>query len=629
MSAEHLRQRLLLANRTILQPQSRLSLSEWAAQNYYLPLGSPQPGRFRFYGYEYQRGVFDAISDPHIRRVVIIGAVQMLKSESIRAYLAYIISNDPAPAMMVLPDETSVSSFSKEKLDTMLETVPCLRGKVKEKRLRDSGNTTKQKSFAGGYIALATANSPSQLASRSIRYLFLDEIDKYKTTKEGNPLELARGRLTMYPYNSKEVVTSSPTLAEASLIEAEYQLSDKRIFMVPCHECEAEQQLVWRQVKGIKDDDKRTPKNAYYECEHCLAHWTDGQRLRNINKGRWVATNPQSDIAGFHISHLYSSVKTLRMLAEKFFDLKDKGEFQEWANLHLAEVWHPPKMEVSGITWATRQEDYTPNKLLEGVLLITAGVDMQAEYLAVEVVGWGIADESWSIEYLIIHGDPTTPQPWAQLTDVLAKYYYREDGVKMRIAATCVDSQGQDGWAENATKYCAKYSNVYAIKGQAGDKPIFTHQSKNYHFGGKYVPVGVDRAKHLTYHRLTEFEKPGPNYCHFPSTYPEDYFDGLTAEERRIKQTKGVKTYVWVKKKGKQFERNEPLDCRVYATAARASLVHLDMAKRAEQLKAKAGTAKAPKEELQQPLAYVQKHVAKAHRPNPHRPRRERPHRPW
>jgi phage terminase large subunit GpA-like protein len=63
---------------------------------------------------------------------------------------------------------------------------------------------------------------------------------------------------------------------------------------------------------------------------------------------------------------------------------------------------------------------------------------------------------------------------------------------------------------------------------------------------------------------------PPPNYCHFPE-YDEHYFRGLTAEEQVKKIVRGYPRYVWQK----VYDRNEPLDCRVYARAA-AVIVGLD-----------------------------------------------------
>lgn len=599
--------RLKAAQRQVLKPPPRQSLSDWSEQNFFLSAeSSALPGRFRFDRAEFQRGYMDALSDNSIRKVVVMAAVQTMKTQGILNYLAYIIDCDPAPILFVLPDGSTINHVSKTRVDPLLRDVPCLRGKVADKATRDGGNTIKEKAFPGGHLSLVTANSPSQLAARPIRYLIADEIDKYEDTKEGDPLELARGRLTTF-WNRKEVLVSSPTEKLTSRIASEYEASDKRVFMVPCHHCGYQQQLKWGQVKWDKLNAQHAftdtlkkgvqslhlTQTACYECEHCLGRWTDAQRNSNVKRGRWVITQPHSKVAGFHISHLYSSFVTLTELADEFLRLKHEGKLQEWVNLHLAETWDPPKLELAGIQWHEHQSDYSPQEMPDGVLLLTAGVDTQKEWLACEVVGWGMADESWSIEYIIIHGDPTTPTPWTQLTGVLSKAYTRVDGPRLKIAATCIDSGGL-GWQQDVTSYAAKFSNVYAIKGEPGEgKAIFTHTRKQYRpeaGGGLYVPVGTWEAKNRIYHRLLEVKKPGPGYCHFPRinadaqtpAYDDEWFDGLASEERLLTKKNGVTKYSWVPKPG---VRNEPLDCRVYATAARASLALIDLVQREKQLK--------------------------------------------
>ena len=80
-------------------------------------------------------------------------------------------------------------------------------------------------------------------------------------------------------------------------------------------------------------------------------------------------------------------------------------------------------------------------------------------------------------------------------------------------------------------------------------------------------PVGTWTAKDLVFGRI-KLTEPGPGYCHLPKRYGAEYFKGLTSEEVRTRYSKGFPVREWVK----VFQRNEPLDCRVYATAAFASL---------------------------------------------------------
>jgi phage terminase large subunit GpA-like protein len=200
-----------------------------------------------------------------------------------------------------------------------------------------------------------------------------------------------------------------------------------------------------------------------------------------------------------------------------------------------------------------------------------------------EVVGWGIGDESWSLEYITIMGNPTSPAPWTQLEQVIDKKYIREDGLEMIINATAIDTGGSA--TQDVSNWIAKQKkNVLPLKGFAGPgRPIFPKKYGHYKKGGRFYAVGVDTAKERIYTHL-QIKEPGPGYCHFPDGYDETYFEGLTSEQYQIKYRKGHPYKVWMKKAA---VRNEPLDCRVYATAARMSFSTLDMTKRKETLEKK------------------------------------------
>lgn len=563
---------------SVLTPPLQLTLSEWSTKYLYLsPEASALPGRFRFERAIFQKEVFDTLSDPAYRKVVIMAASQTMKTQALLAYIGYAMHVDPAPILVVQPSIKMSKSFSKDRIDTMIRDVKQLRERVSDSKKRDGGNTSMHKLFPGGALTIATANSPSDLAARPVRYLFLDETDRYEPTAEGDPIQIAQARTTTF-WNSKQVLVSSPGDEEISRIAHEYNLSDKRIFMVPCHACGEDQELQWRQVKW--QDHK--PHTAHYYCVGCETPWTDQQRNQNVMKGRWVKTNPNSNVAGFHISALYSSFKTIPELVEEFLASKDDPEqLKVFVNTRLAETWKNDATAVGDIQWLNRMEDYTPQTISENVLFITAGLDVQVDRLEMEVVGWGVGDESWSLEYYVIQGDPTSPTPWMQLDNILSNVYTRTDGVKMKINATCIDTGGTA--TQDVLNFAAKngHRNVFPIKGMPGPKPIMHKKSRHFRKGGRFYPVGVDTAKERLYQQL-KIDKPGPGYCHFPSTYGEEYFAGLTSEKYIVKYRKGHPYKIWFKKPS---VRNEPLDCRVYAIAARQTIT-MNLDKRAEQLKA-------------------------------------------
>jgi phage terminase large subunit GpA-like protein len=576
-----LTEKLLKARQRALTPPPDLTLSEWTEEYFHLsPESSSLPGKFRFDRAPFQREVFDALSDTTNKKVVIMSSSQILKTQALLCYIGMIIHLDPAPILIVQPTSKMAQSFSKDRIDTMLRDVPILKGRVKDKRVRDSDNTIFHKSFPAGRLSIATSGSPSDLASRPIRYLLCDEIDRYAPGEEGDPITIARARTTTF-HNAKEVLVSSPTDEGISRIAAEYQASDRRIYMVPCNECGTFQQLVWEQVKW----EEKKPETAHYECQHCQAKWTDHQKNFNVQHGHWEATNPDSDVAGFHISNIYSSFKSLVDLASSFLLAKsDPEQLKAFINTQLAQTWKTQAQTVGDIKWLNRLENYSANTIPNGVGLLTAGVDTQLDRLECEITGWGVGDESWSVEYLIIHGNTNSPAPWEQLAQVLDKTYTRADGLQMRLNAMCIDAGGTAPQEVFAFSRRFQARNVYAIKGVGGEgKLIFPKSYKRWKGGQRFYPIGVDVAKDKLYN-LIAINEHGPGYCHFPTDRDDDYFNGLTAETYTVKYKKGHPYKVWEKKQG---VRNEPLDCRVYSMAARFSFA-FDMKKRMETLTKKA-----------------------------------------
>jgi phage terminase large subunit GpA-like protein len=502
----------------------------------------------------------DALNEPNVREVVAMTSAQVGKTEILNNVIAYHISQDPSPILVVQPTLDLAQTWSKDRLAPMLRDTPVLQGMVKDPRARDSGNTTLHKIFPGGHITACGANSPSSLASRPIRVVLCDEVDRYPVSagSEGDPISLAKKRAATF-WNRKIMLVSTPTNKGASRIETAYEESDQRVFFVPCPHCEASQQLKWSNVKW--DEDK--PETARYICNDCGVEWSEPDRLRAIRNGKWKATNEFKGVAGFHLSTLYSPWTPLADGVRDFLEAKKQpATLRVWVNTYLGESWEEQGEAVDDYELSQRREDW--DALPREVLLLTAGVDVQDDRLEVEVVGWGLDEESWSIHYQTIYGDPSSPKVWDDLDVVLARKWEHESGSEMIATATCVDSGGHH--TQSVYKYCKarEGKRVFAIKGVGGDgRPLVGRPSKNNIGKVNLFPIGVDTAKHLLFSRL-RITEPGAGYCHFPFDRDDEYFKQLTAEKIATRYHKGFARREFVKVR----PRNEALDVRVYAMAA-------------------------------------------------------------
>lgn len=558
-----------------LKPPPRLSISEWADEFRKLsPESSAEPGSWNTSRAEYQRGIMDALSDPAIETVVVMSSAQVGKTEVLNNAVGYFISQDPSPMLVVQPTLDMAQTWSKDRLAPMLRDSPVLSGLVKDPRARDSGNTTLHKIFPGGHITACGANSPSSLASRPVRNVFCDEVDRYPVSagSEGDPVSLAKKRATTF-WNRKILLVSTPTNKGASRIETAYEESDQRKYYVKCPDCSHEQTLRWSQVKW--EEDK--PETAKYVCEDCGSMWTDSQRAKVIKSGRWIASKPTKKIAGFHLSALYSPWTPLEDGVRDFLEAKKQpATLRVWINTFLGETWEEEGEQVDDYDLARRAEDW--DALPEDVLILTAGVDVQDDRLEVEIVGWGRDEESWSVDYKTIYGDPSAPIVWQDLDQFLNQTYEHELGEELMVRATCVDSGGHHTQA--VYKYCAarEGKRIFAIKGVGGEgRPIVGKPSKNNIGKVKLFPVGVDTAKHLLFSRF-RITEPGPGYCHFPIGRDEEYFKQLTAEKIATRYHKGFAKREFVKTR----TRNEALDVRVYSMAA-LSLLNVNLLSLAKQ----------------------------------------------
>ena len=558
-----LKARLQEAIETALKPPPRLTVSEWADNHRQLSSeSSAEAGKWSTSRAEYQRGMMDAVSDPDIETVVLMTAAQIGKTELINNVVGFHIHQDPAPMLVVQPTLEMAQTWSKDRLAPAIRDTPVLSEKIGDPRSRDSGNTTLHKVFPGGHVTSCGANSPSSLASRPCRIILCDEVDRYPLSAgtEGDPVALARKRSATF-WNRKIILVSTPTEKGSSRIEDAYDESDQRRYFVPCPDCGDHQDLKWSNVKWT--DGK--PQSAEYTCEHCGSCWNDAKRFQSIRYGEWRKTSEgDGKTAGFHLSALCSPWTPLEDIVRDFLASKrDPMRLRTWINTTLGETFEEQGERIDEYDLYERREVWD-GELPDGAVVLTAGVDVQDDRLAYEIMATGSGHETWSIQYDEIYGDPSSAELWQRLDEVLRQTFDHPTRGEMIIRSSCVDSGGH--YTQQVYNYARKRAGnrIFAIKGIGGEgKPIAGKPTKNNIGKINLFPVGTDTAKELIFARL-KIADAGPGYCHFPFSHSEEYFRMLTSEKKVTKYFKGRPKREWVKVR----QRNEALDCRVYAMAA-------------------------------------------------------------
>ena len=561
-----------------IKPDPLLTVSAWADRHRMLSsVASGEPGLWRTARTPYLKEIMDCLSPSStVERVVFMKGAQLGGTEAGLCWVGYIIHQAPGPMLLVQPTVETAKRHSKQRVDPLIEASAALRDLVKDPRSRDSGNTVLGKEFPGGALVMTGANSAVGLRSMPVRYLFMDEVDGYPgdADGEGDPVALAVQRTVTFA-NRKILMVSTPTIKGFSRIEAAYAESDQRRYWVPCPSCGGMQVLEWKQVQWPEGERDK----AHYACIHCGATIQDYQKGWMLERGQWIAAAPgASKTAGFHLSSLYSPhgwTSWADIAIEHGQVHRDPPRLKVWVNTKLGETWEEAAEQLDGDGLMARREMFGAY-LPAGIVILTAGIDVQDDRLEVEIVGWGRDEESWSIDYRILWGDPSGPAVWQDLDNLLRRPFpHARQMPDLHLRAAALDTGGHH--TLQAYAFCRNRQDrrVWAIKGRGGmGVPIWPRRPSRNNKGR--VPlfiVGVDACKEAIYARL-RLKEPGPGYCHFPHDRDGEWFHQLTSERITTRFHRGRPIREWKKRDG---DRNEALDCRVYAMAALQGLVAMGL----------------------------------------------------
>lgn len=564
--------------RALWAPPPTQTVSQWAEEHLRLsPEDSAEPGRYTADRAPFQRGIMDACSDPDIETVVVKSAAQVGKTTVIKAIIGYHVHQDPSPILVLQPTLEMAETFSKDRLAPMVRDTEALRDKIAPPNSKNSGNTITHKRFPGGHITIVGANSASGLASRPIRIVLCDEVDRYPASAgtEGDPVSLATKRSATF-WNRKLVLTSTPTKLGLSRIDAAYQQSDQRRYHVPCPACGHYHALEWALIRYAEAE----PLAARMACPECGALWGDADKPRMLQLGRWVAGIPGGTTAGFHLSELYSPWRTLGQVAQDYERAKASPEqLKTWWNTSLGECYEEPGEAPEWQRLYDRRETWT--QAPAGVTLLTCGVDVQGDRLELAVVGWAPGKQSYLVDYRMIVGntaDLGPGGPWAELQALIStETWPTEAGPALGLRFTAVDS----GYRSSVVyEFCRRFpaARVAPVKGRddmafviSPPRAIDRKATGRPMRGVKLYSVGSSVIKNELYGwmRLDRAEDGSypPGYIHLSEDRDQQWCKELTSEKLQTKYIKGFPKEHWVRDPAL---RNEPLDCYVYARAAAA-----------------------------------------------------------
>lgn len=514
----------------------------------------------------------DAFTEPGIWKIVLMFGAQTGKTELEINMMGRAIDIDPGPMLFVQPTDDFAKDFSKRRISPAIRACKPLSEKVFEAKSRDSSNTINMKSFPGGSITITGANSPTELAGRPIRYVFMDEVDRYPDSAgtEGDPIQLTVQRTATF-HNRRLVLTSTPLVKGKSKIEEHYLTGTQEEWCVKCPKCGEHSPIRFSDILFDKTAYDQHGRKHYrvnavkWRCPRCKTENHEYETKRS--GGAWVAHNPDAlkdGIRSFHVNAFASPWGDWKELVQEFLDAKDDPrKLQVFYNTKLGEPWEIKDRSGKPERLHARREHYTA-EVPEGALVLTMGIDTQDNRLEYEVVGWGREEESWGISRGIIPGRADAPGVWEEVDALLAREWKLKNGKAMRISATFIDSGGH--FTQEVYDACKRRASkrIWPIKGEGGADKAYVRLSKKSDM--VLFILGVDSGKEAILH-ATGVEHAGPRYMHFPIDYrcgyDESYFKGLVSEQMVIHRRGGRNVIAWEK----IYDRNEALDCRNYARA--------------------------------------------------------------
>jgi phage terminase large subunit GpA-like protein len=582
-----------------LTPDPLLTVSEWSDRHRMLSSkASAEPGRWRTSRTPYLREIMDCLSPTSpVERVVFMKAAQLGATEMGSNWIGYVIHHAPGPMMAVWPTVDMAKRNSKQRIDPLIEESAALSELIAPARSRDSGNTILAKEFRGGVLVMTGANSAVGLRSMPVRYLFLDEVDGFPidVEGEGDAISLAEARTRTFA-RRKIFIVSTPTISGASAIEREYEASDQRRYFVPCPHCAHRQWLRFEQLRWEKGE----PETAAYVCESCDGPIAEHHKTWMLEHGEWRSMLPDGDgkggvkTAGFHLSSLYSPVgwRSWRDTAAAWESAVNKesgsaAAIKTFKNTELGETWVEEGEAPDWQRLVERREDYRIGLIPSGGLLLVGGADVQKDRIEASVWAFGRGKESWLVEHRVLMGDTARDAVWKRLAELIAETWTHESGAALPLARFALDTGFATQEAYSFVRAC-RDPRLMPVKGAARGAALIgtptavdvTQGGKKLRRGIKVFSVAVGIAKLEFYNNLRKAADVAEDgittsfpagFVHLPKVDGE-FIQQLCAEQLITRRDRnGFAIREWQKMR----ERNEALDCYVYARAA-ASAAGLD-----------------------------------------------------
>lgn len=541
----------------LLKPPERLTVSQWSDKYRILSeKDSAAPGRWKTARTPYLKEPMDSFNDLSTWDIIFVAGTQLGKTVMEQNMLGFAVAQDPGPTMIVYPTEKLAKFTSENRLQPMVSLSPALREKFDERGSKDL-----ELQFTNMYIALVGANSPSDLSSRPVRYIFFDEIDKFPkwAGSEAGPMELATERTKTF-YNKKIVRVSSPTLKTGNIWQGWEKADVQKKYYVPCPYCGEFQTMKFKQIKWEHDMDiEQVRAAAYYECEKCHERIDNRQKMQMLRAGVWRGekkTKGRPHKVAYHLSSIYSPWVTFGDVAAQFLSSKERPELlMNFINSWLAEPWEDKANRMKSDVIKEKQLPYERGTMPEKAQILTAAVDVQLDHFWYSVRAWGPHMTSWLV-------DCGRLETWTDVKTVIDRNYADTNGEIRNVNLACIDS-GYN--TDEVYDFCTENMEV-AVPSKGSSTPLKSRYNvtiidKAGGFGLRLYNFDPNQLKNYIASRLG-IDAGAPGSWNVYRDIEQEYCDQLCAEQRVEKEDKkGRRSVVW--EKISSHAQNHMLDTEV------------------------------------------------------------------
>lgn len=582
------------------------------------------------------RGICHALSDDSLTDVYCMKASQVAWTTVLIGYVLSRIEQQPTPIIGMFSAVDAAREFSVEKLNPYVESCAAVAGKIDVSTTRRTGNGLLHRDFPGGFLKLIGSNAIRSMKSTPAPFVFVEEPDDAaeNVQGQGDSVTVLFNRTKRYR-KPKRVLGGTPSIKNFSRVEARLDMSDMCVLPVECHSCGESHVLDFANVTWLNADAEAgsephqvfglaLPETAAYNCPYCGELWTDSRRQENIRAtvqkavdagdqfAGWIPTRKTGGrIKGFTgLSELYSCLpgSSLTEMVETYLEAEyyvargDETKRISFVNNQLGKPYEYADGRPDAEAFREKAKEDSESQHDEFFcpadgLLVTIGIDVQHNRVAVIIRAWGLNDRSWLMYWGEIAATTTCIDKhdgvWKALDELVFKAFRHETGTSIYAAAISIDSS--DGATSDAVYDWVRTRQqlhpnrlIMAVKGSSSpkqDPEIFTQpklhsidhrrhdkKTKAQRHGVKVYLVGTNKAKDwIAGHMALEGIAGGFHYYKLDQMR-WDYFDQMTGEAKIPHKTIRNRR-VWTQKNGQAIEA---WDCEVYALhAARAKRVHL------------------------------------------------------